>query len=545
MSQRPKLLPSRYATLVVPLALALALALAPCDVAMAEQDVSDPVLPAVDTTVLTRLEDLDSRADDLLHRGSYAPAMELAREAALARGELFGPQSAERARGVLRMAVIARQWEHYGEAQSLFEAAAALFLTVGDEDAASSSQIATAECATYVAILELLAQGRQPEAVPLLRALLAAGEARLEPQHIDLAQTVHDFAYVLETIGQSEEAFDLYKRSRALRLATLPPEHPRLVESWLGMTSLYGGLGYYDEARGAYNEAWTLNREAGGEDLISYWQMVDAPSGVRAVYGADELLALDGFGEPWEEHELRPVEYARWWRAQRPVADLPFARGVRGQVLLRGVVGVSGGPRAVYYMRFTPTEESWDETDEELSNVHLGSSPGGDFGVGVGWGVAPGLELASSVAASPCHYVAEAQIGSDYASDRASPLSWRFGVGVRLSAFRLRRLRPVIGLGVVAWLGPGLDTVFEDFGANVEVMRGFHVVGFEGGPGLVFRLTPRLDLHLDVAARKAVAGSIWIHDRDSPVAVYSEGRFEDLYPAAQLGLQYRFGPFGG
>ncbi len=60
-------------------------------------------------------------------------------------------------------------------------------------------------------------QGRHAEAEPLRRRALAIQEAKLEPDHPDLAQTLDGLAEVCEQTGRTAEAQELSARAKSIR----------------------------------------------------------------------------------------------------------------------------------------------------------------------------------------------------------------------------------------------------------------------------------------------------------------------------------------
>lgn len=75
------------------------------------------------------------------------------------------------------------------------------------------------------------AAGDLESAAELLRQAARIQEDRLGPQHPDLAKTLNNLAIVAERTGRPDEAETCYHRAVAIASASLPDDHPMVVDS--------------------------------------------------------------------------------------------------------------------------------------------------------------------------------------------------------------------------------------------------------------------------------------------------------------------------
>src|SRR5690242_8813035 len=94
--------------------------------------------------------------------------------------------------------------------------------------------------------LWLLAQYEQAE--PLYQQILAAQEQVLEPQHPDLATSLHNLALLYRSKGKYEQAEALFKRALEIREHAFGREHADVASSLHELAWLYRAEGKYAEA---------------------------------------------------------------------------------------------------------------------------------------------------------------------------------------------------------------------------------------------------------------------------------------------------------
>jgi tetratricopeptide (TPR) repeat protein len=96
----------------------------------------------------------------------------------------------------------------------------------------------------------------------LLERALAIREARLGPDHLDVAQSLNDLGGVLRELGELPAALDVHRRALAIRQARLGPDHLDVADSVASLAVVAGNLGDLPTARAAHERALAI-REAG------------------------------------------------------------------------------------------------------------------------------------------------------------------------------------------------------------------------------------------------------------------------------------------
>lgn len=93
---------------------------------------------------------------------------------------------------------------------------------------------------------------------------LTIREKRLGPEHVDVANVLHNFANLNLRMGNFVEARQLYQRSLAIRRKTLGPRHIDVALTYVTMGVMYQMMGDYGEAREVLVEAIAICRD--GDD---------------------------------------------------------------------------------------------------------------------------------------------------------------------------------------------------------------------------------------------------------------------------------------
>lgn len=128
------------------------------------------------------------------------------------------------------------------------------------EDALRELQTLSVDESVRVTSLNNLASlyydsGRDEEALPLYREVIAIRELELGPDHPEVAVSLNNLASVYMASGRYSNAEPLYRRSLEIRLRTLGPHHPRVGNAMNNLASLLHRQGRHIEAEKLYKRA--------------------------------------------------------------------------------------------------------------------------------------------------------------------------------------------------------------------------------------------------------------------------------------------------
>jgi tetratricopeptide (TPR) repeat protein len=116
-------------------------------------------------------------------------------------------------------------------------------------------------------LAELLdAQGKYPEAEPLLRRALAIREKAFGLEHRDVAQSLCNLANLLHERGKYDEAEPLARRALAIHEKVLGPEHPDLATELNNLAMLLQSLDKYVEAEPLLGRALAIREKVFGPE---------------------------------------------------------------------------------------------------------------------------------------------------------------------------------------------------------------------------------------------------------------------------------------
>jgi tetratricopeptide (TPR) repeat protein len=105
-------------------------------------------------------------------------------------------------------------------------------------------------------------RGSHEEALADLQHALTLSEARLGPDHPDVAISLNSIGVVQQALGKYDEAIAAHERARSIREAALGSEHPIVATSLSNLAILHRDRGDYDLARTMYERALGV-RKAG------------------------------------------------------------------------------------------------------------------------------------------------------------------------------------------------------------------------------------------------------------------------------------------
>jgi tetratricopeptide (TPR) repeat protein len=97
--------------------------------------------------------------------------------------------------------------------------------------------------------MSLYRQGSYDRAVIVAKKALQVAEQAVGPDHIDVATSLNNLAFLYSTQGQYAEAEPLYKRSLAIFEKALGPDHPDVAMTLENMAVLYRKTGRENEAK--------------------------------------------------------------------------------------------------------------------------------------------------------------------------------------------------------------------------------------------------------------------------------------------------------
>ena len=80
-------------------------------------------------------------------------------------------------------------------------------------------------------------------------------EAKLGPDHPDVANSLNNLAILYMDMGQYAKAEPLYQRSLKISEAKLGPDHPDVADSLNNLANLYMDMGQYAKAEPLYQRS--------------------------------------------------------------------------------------------------------------------------------------------------------------------------------------------------------------------------------------------------------------------------------------------------
>jgi len=108
--------------------------------------------------------------------------------------------------------------------------------------------------------------GVYDKAQPLLEQALASGNAAFDPEHVDLARTLHDLGVVLADKGDYVAAAKRLEQALAMRRTLLGNEHADVAVTLSELGRVYQDLGMNQRAEPLQREALRIRRKVLGEE---------------------------------------------------------------------------------------------------------------------------------------------------------------------------------------------------------------------------------------------------------------------------------------
>lgn len=190
-------------------------------------------------------------------------------------------------------------------------------------------------------------QAKYGQAEPMLKRAVAILEKALGPEHLRLAQGLHQLGWLHYRKGNYAQAQPFYERALAIREVTLDPEHPEVGRSLSDLGALCGVQGKYEAAEPMLRRAAEiLERSLGSQhpDLTDRRiAMASDKSWTPSTDGCDIRLP-----KPSLKGKLTLEEAIARRRSVREFADHPLSLEEVGQLLwaTKGITGHASYLRA-------------------------------------------------------------------------------------------------------------------------------------------------------------------------------------------------------
>ena len=102
------------------------------------------------------------------------------------------------------------------------------------------------------------------KAEPLYQRSLKIREAKLGPDHPDVAGSLDNLANLYYAMGQNAKAEPLFQRSLKINEAKLGPDHPDVASSLNNLANLYKDMAQYAKAEPLYQRSLKIKRSEAG-----------------------------------------------------------------------------------------------------------------------------------------------------------------------------------------------------------------------------------------------------------------------------------------
>lgn len=219
--------------------------------------------------------------------------------------------------------------------------------------------------------------------------------------------------------------------------------------------------------------------------------------------------------KPWERVGLTPQQYMQWKNSDEPLDEWKSrTSGRRGQLILRGSGGFGYGPVDGRYNGSYVREVV--DTQFTLAEMYAWQSQEAGMGLfseaALGVGISPVLEVGLQGGFASGRYYAT--VLSKVMNNTAAPpkenefANANLYVGPTvLAAFAPgAKVRPLLGAGVMYWVGEGVDDN-ESLPTELETFPGPALVVFQAKTGVELRVSKTVDFFAHVPLTAVVAGS--------------------------------------
>ncbi|WAS05963.1 tetratricopeptide repeat protein [Gloeomargaritales cyanobacterium VI4D9] len=114
--------------------------------------------------------------------------------------------------------------------------------------------------------IEQSQKGQYAQAQQSFERSLAIREQALGKNHPDVAQSLHNLAWLYQVQGQYQKAEPLYQRSLAIKEQALGKNHPDVAQSLNNLAGLYQAQGQYQKAEPLYQRSLAIREQALGKN---------------------------------------------------------------------------------------------------------------------------------------------------------------------------------------------------------------------------------------------------------------------------------------
>lgn len=115
--------------------------------------------------------------------------------------------------------------------------------------------------------IQLYGHRKFQEAIQIAEQALEIREKLLEPEHIDISQSLNTLALLYETLHQYDRALPLYQRALEIRGKAPSQEYLALTQSLSNLARLYIALDQYDKALPLYQRALAIQEARSPEGI--------------------------------------------------------------------------------------------------------------------------------------------------------------------------------------------------------------------------------------------------------------------------------------
>ena len=222
---------------------------------------------------------LDKLAELLRKQGKYAAAEPLYRRSLAIREKTLGSDHPAFAASINNLAGLLKDQGQYSAAEPLYRRSLAIY-----EKALGPDHLNIAASINNLAVL-LMHQGQYAAAEPLYRRSLAIYEKALGSDHSNIATSLNNLAELLRKQGQYAAAEPLIRRSLVIREKAFGPEHPAVAVSLNSLAGLLEDQGQYAAADPLYRRSLAIREKALGPDHPDVAESINNLAGLLMTQG--------------------------------------------------------------------------------------------------------------------------------------------------------------------------------------------------------------------------------------------------------------------
>ncbi|HQR37944.1 MAG TPA: CHAT domain-containing protein [Blastocatellia bacterium] len=232
------------------------------------------------------------KAADLLAARKPREAIPIAESSVATMEKILGPDHADLAQPLFRLADLYFQVQQFVRAEPLYDRVLAI-----QRRALAADDVAIGATLNDLASV-YTATGREAQAIGLQEQVVAIYEKRLGPDDLELALALNNLAETSRTLGLFDRAAPLYARALAIREKRLGPEHPRVATVLNNQAVLARDRGDY-----VLSETLLLRSLAMREKALG----PDHPDVAQSLANLGDLYRLKGDIDKSEQFTLRAL----------------------------------------------------------------------------------------------------------------------------------------------------------------------------------------------------------------------------------------------